>query len=59
MSQLTLAALIAVAGWLAWKSFGPTRRQAPPAPQPVRPRATQLELDPKTGIYRPIERDRN
>lgn len=57
MSQLTLAALIGLAGWLAYKSFGPTKRQAP-KPAPIRARTTQLELDPKTGIYRPIDREK-
>lgn len=57
MSQLTLAVLIGVAAWLAWRSFGPTKRQAPPAAEPVRPLATQLERDPETGIYRPAKRE--
>ncbi len=67
--NLTLLLLIAAAGWIAWRMYGPTagdavRRRAR-LQRPVRPPAkadprgadvTALEKDPKTGIYRPTER---
>jgi hypothetical protein len=57
MSQLAVLALAALVGWLLWRNFIPavaTRRQAsvPPTRQ-----AKNLERDPDTGIYRPVDRD--
>jgi hypothetical protein len=57
MGPLTLVALVGVAGWLAWRTYGPRpprrRTAVNPAPK-VTP--TRLEQDPVTGIYRPVER---
>lgn len=55
MSQLTLLALAGVAGWLVWKNFGPMPKKKDP--EVTKPRATQLELDPDTGVYRPADPD--
>ncbi|MCW5695869.1 MAG: hypothetical protein KIS96_03930 [Bauldia sp.] len=57
MGPLTFVALVGVAGWLAWRTYGPrpTRhRAASAAPKPqVEP--TRLVRDPVTGVYRPAD----
>lgn len=58
MSQLTLLVLIGIAGWLAWRSYGPKRQPQKRAARPEeRPKlsATTLERDPRTGVYRPVD----
>jgi len=57
MTQLALLTLAAIAGWILWRTFGQavvTRR--PPASPAAKRRATPLELDPETGVYRPVDR---
>jgi hypothetical protein len=69
MSALTLLILIAFAGWLGWRLYAnerdklekrlreKERRQG--ARREVErgrpPKVTQLERDPKTGVYRPSD----
>ena len=74
MSALTLAILIAIAGWIAWRLYANERdklekrlrekerremgrrQAAPPEVERARPpKVTQLERDPKTGVYRPSD----
>jgi len=57
MGPLTFVAVVGVAGWLAWRTYGPkpARRRASAAQRPpVEP--TRLVQDPVTGVYRPAER---
>ena len=65
MSQLTLLLLVALAGWIAWRMYGPPARLAQRSSRARRRRPaarsaeiTTLEKDPKTGVYHPIDRDR-
>ena len=58
MRQLPLLVLIGIAGWLAWRYYGPRRApQQRPVQREERPRlrATTLERDPRTGVYRPVD----
>lgn len=57
MGPLTFVALVGVAGWLAWKTYGPkpVRRRATAKPT-AQVEPTRLEQDPVTGVYRPVER---
>lgn len=71
MSALTLLILIAIAGWILWRLYANERdklekRLREKAQRQTRgrqvergrpPKVTQLEMDPKTGVYRPSDED--
>jgi hypothetical protein len=62
MARLLFFAFIAAAGWYAWRAFQrqTARVEAALRKAEVNPRDRQkaiaLERDPKTGIYRPSDR---
>lgn len=56
MSQLSLLALILLAGWLFWRRYSEASRKIDREirdKQARKIKGMKLERDPKTGIYRP------
>jgi hypothetical protein len=58
MGKLLLILVVIGVGIALWRTFGqvPARRRPPATPQP--PRATELQRDPVTGVYHPVEREK-
>lgn len=56
MSQLAFLALAALVGWTIWRRFAPPLARQRRAVDMTDRRATTLERDPESGIYRPVER---
>ncbi len=59
MTQLVLIGLVGIAGWLLWREFGRAIVTRRPPPSGRKREATPLELDPKTGVYRPPDREKH
>ena len=60
MGQLVTVILLAIIGWFAWKAIEKEKSRLAERLRPKEPpagRVTTLEKDPRTGVYRP--RDRN
>lgn len=54
MSQMLILAVLAIVGYIVWRRFAPP----PTGASTVEKRdAKTLERDPRTGVYRPSERD--
>ena len=56
--MMPFVGLVGVAGWLVWREVGRAILPRRPPASRARQEATSLELDPKTGVYRPADRDR-
>lgn len=58
MGQIAFVVLLLAVGWLAWRGRRlPDRRPARPRSSPPPPRPMELQKDPQTGVYRPVERE--
>ena len=61
MGQLTFIILVLIAAWVGWRTFKRERKrvsaQLREAERATSKRATTLEKDPITGVYRPVDKD--
>lgn len=58
MGQFVLILLVLGIGVVLWRSFGRVPATRRPPAMPARPSATELQRDPETGVYHPVERER-
>ena len=58
MGQALLILLVVGVGFVLWRSFGQAPATRRPPATPPRPNATELQRDPETGVYHPVERER-
>ncbi|MCC6735872.1 MAG: hypothetical protein IT534_07055 [Bauldia sp.] len=58
MGQVVIILVVIAVGIVLWRSFGQTPATRRPPEAPARPRATELQRDPETGIYHPVEREK-
>ena len=58
MGKVLLILVVIGVGIALWRTFGqaPAKRRPPATAMP--PRATELQRDPETGVYHPIEREK-
>ncbi|MCW5716134.1 MAG: hypothetical protein KIT43_16595 [Bauldia sp.] len=58
MGQFLLILVVLGVGFVLWRSFGQVPATRRPPTTPKRPSATELQRDPETGVYHPVEQER-